>query len=164
MRLGVPELCAAALSCSVVALGCMPDVSGQIEKSNQMVAAAQANAAQAMQIAATGQVSGSMTVNSAPYAPIRCGAGQASGFSGVDVFGNDGSRVRFVSEVDGTSSVIYFSPAAGGAGATMKGCATLNVRPTGVILNGVPQVSGNVQLDCKNDAVHLAGMIAFTCG
>ena len=141
----------------LLATACFPDVNAQIQQAN-------ASVARAVQAAQTGQVSGTLNVNATPYPAIRCSAGQANGFNGVDVYGSDGSRIRFVAEVDGTSSVIYFTPAAGAAGVTMKGCSTLNVRPSGVVVNGVAMVNGNAKVACQAGAVRIDGFIGFGCG
>jgi hypothetical protein len=139
----------------LVALGaaCMPDVSGQIQQANQMVQQAQA--------AAQPRVTGTLQINSAPFPIMRCMSGQLTGFNGIDVMGSDASRVRLVSEVDGTTTAIYFAPA--GVATSMKSCGAVQVQPTGITINGVRVVQGSAQLDCTKDTLHVAGNFTFQC-
>ncbi len=148
-----PAILVAASLAAFGAPACMPDVSGQIQQAQNMVQQAQA--------AAQPRVNGTIQVNSAPFPTLRCSSGQLAGFNGIEVSGGDASRIRLVSEVDGSSTVVYFP--AGGSSTAMKSCGTVQVQPTGLTVNGVRAVTGTAQFDCTASAVHIAGNFSFQC-
>jgi hypothetical protein len=139
----------------------MPDVSGQIQQSNNMVAQANSMVAQAQQ-AAQSRIDGSLSVNAAPFSPTHCMSGQLAGFNGVDVLGVDGSRLRLVQEVDGSSTVIQMGT--GATPVTMKACGKIDVQPSNITINGVRVMRGTAQLDCTSGQLHVAGNVSLQCG
>jgi len=147
-----PRWTALALaSAALVGTACAPDVSVQIQQANETVAQA-----------AESHVDGPISVNAAPFSPSRCLSGQLAGFSGVDVLGIDGSRLRLVQEADGSGTVVQTGM--GATPVTMKGCGRIEVRPTGAMVDGVRVVRGTAQLDCTAGDLHVAGDVTFQCG
>ncbi len=125
-----------------------------IANANVLVAKAQA--------ATTTKVDGLIRVNDADFPAVRCVSGQVSSFNGVELYTADNRKMRFVSEVDGKTTVIYFSNA-GGEGATLHGCGKLNVAPTNASLNGVRMMSGSAEIVCRNAGLHIEGQFSFQC-
>jgi hypothetical protein len=111
---------------------------------------------------ARSRVLGTVEVDGASFQVTTCHSGDPHGFFGVDLDGSDRRRLRLVSEIDGTTTLVLFEANAE-AGQSVKGCAKGKFEATGMEINGVRVVAGVARLACTTP-VSVAGEVTFRCG
>jgi hypothetical protein len=107
-----------------------------------------------------GHVTSSLQVDGAPFAATTCRAGQASGFSGVELSDDHGQRLRLAQNLDGSFAGAYF-PSGSPIGDNLGACGTLNVQPGFAVVNGVRDIEGSVTLACKTERHQVSGKAWF---
>lgn len=106
------------------------------------------------------KLGGDLTVNGEPFQPSSCRSGAVYGFSGVEVTGKSGWKLRLVQTPSGQGNVIAFGPGAA-TGAELGPCGTLTVDTQNSTINDVKNVQGKADLACTTDGLTLKGKLTF---
>lgn len=106
------------------------------------------------------KLGGDLKLNGEPFAPTGCRNGAVYGFSGVEVTGKSGWKLRLVQTPTGEGRVIAFGPGAS-TGAELGACGSLKVNTQNSTINEVKNVEGHAELACTVDGLSLSGKITF---
>jgi hypothetical protein len=91
-----------------------------------------------------------LTVDGAPWTVVTCESGEALGFAGVELTGEDGRRLRLQPQLDGQLAVVMM-PADGVTGTQLGVCGTGAFHQTGLTINDVTALEGTAELACKGE-------------
>ncbi|MBK8259375.1 MAG: hypothetical protein IPK82_42810 [Polyangiaceae bacterium] len=106
------------------------------------------------------KLSSSVTVDGKPFSAESCRSGQAAGFTGVDLVGTDGSRLRLVTMPNGQAAAHIFAP--GAATSTELGaCGPFTVERQNSQINDIYNVKGTATLSCTSGGHSVSGTITF---
>ncbi|MBK9035667.1 MAG: hypothetical protein IPL61_31185 [Myxococcales bacterium] len=106
------------------------------------------------------KLGGDLTLNGEPFAPSSCRNGAVYGFSGVEVTGKGGWKLRLVQTPTGEANVVVFGPDSP-RGAELGACGTVKVDTQNSTVNDVKNVEGSAVLACAADGVSLSGKVTF---
>jgi hypothetical protein len=110
--------------------------------------------------ACSAHVTSNVRVDGAPFQPKTCVSGQARGFPGIELGDAQGNRLRLATNVDGSTSVAYFTPARAG-GEALGTCASLAVQQGTGVVNGVRNLDGAATLACQSPRRQIEGALRF---
>ncbi|MEZ4398913.1 MAG: hypothetical protein R3B06_02785 [Kofleriaceae bacterium] len=111
-------------------------------------------------VACSNKLGGDLTINGEPFAPASCRNGVVYGFSGVEVRGKRGDKLRLAQTATGEVQVIVFAPGAT-VGSSIGTCGTITVDTQRSTINDVKNVRGKATLACETDGLTLAGTVTF---
>ena len=97
-------------------------------------------------------------LDGAPFHARSCKAGSSSGFLGFDLTGEDGTRVRIVSELDGASKVIVFRNGAE-RGITLVDCSRADMHEQRGKYSS--SVHGRASMKCEAAGVRIEGTVLY---
>lgn len=106
------------------------------------------------------KLGGDLKVNGEAFSPESCRNGAVYSFSGVEVQGKGGRRLRIIQVPTGEAGVVLFAPGAQ-VGTDLGVCGTISVSDQNSTINNVKNVQGKAQLKCAADGVTLEGSITF---
>lgn len=106
------------------------------------------------------KLGGDLKMNGEPFGASSCRSGMAFGFSGVEVTGKGGTRIRVVQTPTGEGQVVLFKPGVA-VGVDLGVCSTLSISDQNSSINDVKNVKGKVALKCAADALVLEGSLSF---
>lgn len=116
----------------------------------------------AFSLGCSAQVASNLTVNGAHFDALDCSSGVPMGYSGVELEGADGTRLRLVSENGSGKAIVHvFAPGAIAATATLNDCGTLEITQQNSEINGVKNVKGAATLSCSDGTHTIAGDATF---
>lgn len=104
-------------------------------------------------------ITSNLTVAARPFQPTSCKSGQPNGFAGVDLVDGTGARLRLVALPNGQASAFYFDPGASLA-TELGACGPFTLERQSSRINGVYNVRGTAQLDCKGKTP-VSGSVQF---
>ncbi len=107
------------------------------------------------------KIEASLRVDDGTFYPDSCRSGQALGFSGVELTGNLGNRLRLVSTPDGASQVFYFAKGAA-TGDAVGACGPLVVTRQNSTINSITNVEGHATLKCEGAGHKVEGTVSFS--
>jgi hypothetical protein len=96
-----------------------------------------------------------LQVDGKPFALASCAPGAPDGFHGMELRGEDESRIRIVVEVDGTSKVVLFRPRAE-RGLILNDCSRADIKESG---GRRSSVRGRASIRCNADGVRVEGTV-----
>lgn len=102
-----------------------------------------------------------LTVDGSPWAVDTCESGAVHGFSGVELSGMDGRRLRVQTLPDGQAQVYLFDVGAA-TGQDLGVCGTASFRPTGLTVNDIVALEGGGGLSCTGGPVEVVGEVQVT--
>jgi hypothetical protein len=106
------------------------------------------------------KLSGSISLDGKAFSPASCRSGQVSGFTGVDLVGADGTKLRLVSLPNGKSSAFLF-PAGAATAIELGSCGAFAVERQNSQINKIYNVKGSATLSCSVDGHSAAGSASF---
>jgi hypothetical protein len=109
--------------------------------------------------ACTAKFGGQIQIDGAAFVAKTCRSGQALGFSGVEL-ASDTTRVRLLTQADGTAVVGLFEAAAA-RGVGLGRCATLTMRAQSSRINSIQNMSGEARFACREHGRTVDGTISF---
>ena len=107
----------------------------------------------------TPHFSGSVLIDSKPFNITSCRSGQASSFSGVDLFADDGSKLRLVYDPTGQARVVLFGTNA--VGVEVGLCGPFQIEQQSSKINQVYNIRGSATLSCTANGRSVSGQITF---
>lgn len=108
------------------------------------------------------KLGGDLQRNGEPFGASSCRNGMVYGYSGVEISGKDGWKLRLIQTPSGVGQVIAFGPGST-TGAELGACATaLTVDTQNSTINDVKNVEGKAVLDCTADGLTLKGTVTFS--
>lgn len=105
-------------------------------------------------------VTGDVRVDGRKFIVKECRAGQAFGFSGIELADPDGHRLRLVSNADGTCVAALFPPG-GAVGDAVGTCGVLTMKAQSSRINGITNLKGSATLDCASTVHQIGGRLTF---
>lgn len=107
------------------------------------------------------KLGGDLQRNGEPFGASSCRSGAVYGYSGVEISGKEGWKLRLIQTPSGAGQVILFGPGAA-TGTELGACAsTLSVNQQNSTINDVKNVEGKATLDCAADGLTLKGTVTF---
>ena len=108
-------------------------------------------------------VHGRLLLNDAPFQSASCHNGGLMGFAGVELRDPAGGRVRLALDPGGTGATqaVVFAPGSMAPAAVLPACGVMELRSTGVRVNGVTALQGTASLSCSDGRSTLAGRVEF---
>jgi hypothetical protein len=97
-------------------------------------------------------------VDGVPFRVKSCSAGSPSGFLGFELSGEDGSRLRITSELDGSSKVVVFRPGAE-RGVTLLDCSRAEMKESRG--RSSTSVRGRASIKCDDQGVRVEGTVLY---
>jgi hypothetical protein len=95
-----------------------------------------------------------LTIDGAPFRLEKCTSGASQGFHGAELVGVDGTRVRLVAEVDGSSKVIVFRPFTE-RGVVLEGCSRVEMESR--VSRYATHVRGRASVLCDDKGTRIEG-------
>lgn len=89
----------------------------------------------------------SLTIDGAAWKVVGCESGQALGFPGLELTGEDGRRLRLGFRADGALDVLLW-PVGATSAEDLGACATGAFPGTGLEVNNITALAGKATLDC----------------
>lgn len=105
-------------------------------------------------------VSGDVRVDGRQFGAKGCRAGQAFGFSGIELSDEAGRRLRLVANPDGTCVAAWF-PVGEAVGENVGMCGLLVMQAQSSRVNGIINLKGSATLDCASTAHKVSGQVKF---
>lgn len=105
------------------------------------------------------RITSSLVVGGKPFQPTSCRSGQPNGFAGVDLMDQAGARLRLVSLPNGQANALVF-PAGADLGTELGACGRFTLERQNSRVNGVHNVRGTAELQCKG-RTSVAGSVQF---
>jgi hypothetical protein len=97
-------------------------------------------------------------LDGAPFRPRSCTPGSVSGFLGFELTGEDGTRVRITSELDGSSKVVVFRPGAE-RGVMLLDCSRAEMKESRG--RSSTSVHGRASMKCEDQGVRVEGTVVY---
>jgi hypothetical protein len=111
-------------------------------------------------VACSAKLDSNITVDGTPFKSSSCRSGQAYGFTGVELTGADGRKLRLATRPDGQSNVFLF-PAGSATGVDLGVCGAFTVGTQNSTINGIDNVKGHAELSCSVDGHTIAGNVTY---
>ena len=106
------------------------------------------------------KLGGDLKVNGESFGANGCRSGAVYGFSGVEVTGAGGRKLRVLQLPTGEAKVVVFANGAA-VGSDLGVCGTISVSDQNSTINDVKNVRGKAQLSCAADGITLEGSLTF---
>lgn len=100
-----------------------------------------------------------LTVGGKPFQPVSCRSGEPSGFAGVDLTDDTGTRLRLVALPSGQADAFVF-PGGADLGTELGPCGPMSLERKSSRINGVYNVTGKATLSCKGKT-DVSGTVEF---
>jgi hypothetical protein len=91
-----------------------------------------------------------------PFQLASCASGRPDGFHGAELRGQDGTRIRLVSEIDGSSEVVVFRPGQD-EGVVLKHCSRMEIKE--LSSRSSSSIRGRARILCFEQNIHLEGTV-----
>ena len=98
--------------------------------------------------ACSAKLSGQIDLDGKKFDIDSCRSGQALGFHGIQLADDPGTKIRLVSNADGSTNAIVFAPGAD-RGEDLGPCGTLEMHAQNSKINDVTNQEGVAKLSCK---------------
>jgi hypothetical protein len=105
------------------------------------------------------KISGDLELNGKRLVIDSCRNGKIYNFRGVELVGQDGTRLRIAATQTGEGDVAVLPP--GGTGKQVGPCGRFEISDQNSEINDVKNVEGSATLDCKLGDVTIKGTVTF---
>lgn len=106
------------------------------------------------------KITGSIQIDGNPFSITSCRAGQATGFSGVDLLSKDGRKLRLVYDPSARAQAYLFLPDQHD-GIELGMCGPFSIERQSSRINSIYNHRGNATLNCNNNGHSVRGNVTF---